>query len=71
MGTQTPEEKTLAVGFNLDAEQLAWRRAKIAQIGEDLIDQEYPLTPDSAFVSSDFDSFIRPELVVARASSKT
>ena len=61
----TPEEKTLSKGFKLDAEQIAWRRAKIAQIGEDLICQEYPLTPDSAFVSSDFDAFIRPELVIA------
>src|SRR5262249_39540273 len=52
-------------GFNLDVEQIAWRRAKIAQIGEELFPQEYPLTPDSAFVSSDFDSFIKPELVVA------
>src|SRR6266536_3265573 len=61
----TPEEKTLAAGFELDAEQLAWRRTKLAQIGEDLFPQEYPLTPDSAFVSSDFDGFIRPELVIA------
>jgi hypothetical protein len=63
--TLTAEEKTLAENFGLDAEQLAWRRAKQQQIGEDLFPQEYPLTPDSAFVSSDFDSFIKPELVIA------
>src|SRR5262245_19254268 len=63
--TMTPDERTLSKGFNLDAEQIAWRRAKIAQIGEEHFPQEYPLTPDSAFVSSDFDSFIKPELVLA------
>jgi hypothetical protein len=63
--TLTAEEKTLAENFGLDAEQLAWRRAKQQQIGMDLFPQEYPLTPDSAFVSSDFDSFIKPELVIA------
>jgi len=35
-----------------------------------LFPQEYPLTPDSAFVSSDFDSVIRPELVVAARKLK-
>jgi hypothetical protein len=63
--TMTAEEKTLATAFKLDPEQLAWRRTKLAQIGADLFPQEYPLTPDSAFVASDFDSFIKPELVIA------
>ena len=36
-----------------------WRRAKISQLGSaEKFPQEYPLSPEEAFVSSNFDSFI-------------
>jgi len=60
------DEKKLAELHGLDAEQLAWRRAKISQLGSaDYFSQEYPLTPSEAFISSTFDSFIPASLVIA------
>ena len=49
---RTPEEQELAGRFDLDDEQLFWRRRKIAQNGLDLFKQEYPATPDEAFLTS-------------------
>ena len=50
--------------LKLDAEQIAWRRLKISQLGtEELFYQEYPLTSGEAFIASQFDSFIPAELV--------
>ena len=49
--------------YALDDEQLAWRRAKQQQLGERL-PQEFPLIASEAFISSSFDCFIPPELVV-------
>ena len=47
------EEKKLAELHNLDIEQIAWRRAKISQLGSsDYFAQEYPITPSEAFISS-------------------
>jgi hypothetical protein len=55
----TADEKELAALHNLDAEQIAWRRAKISQLGsEDYFRQEFPLTASEAFISPSFDSFI-------------
>ncbi len=60
------EEKKLAELYGLDAEQIAWRRAKISQLGSaDYFAQEYPITPSEAFISSTFDSFIPAALVQA------
>lgn len=40
------EEKTLAELHKLDSEQIAWRRAKISQLGSaEYFAQEYPITP--------------------------
>jgi hypothetical protein len=62
---KTGEEGKLAELHDLDDEQIAWRRAKISQLGTDhRFDQEYPLTPSEAFVTPDLDSFISPELVL-------
>ena len=47
---RTPEE--LAAEHNLDDEQLMWRRRKIAQNGKELFQQEYPATPDQAFLTT-------------------
>jgi hypothetical protein len=61
----TTEEAALAKLHNLDAEQMAWRRAKISQLGSlDHFKREYPLTPDEAFMASQFDSFITGDLVM-------
>jgi hypothetical protein len=51
--------------LKLDAEQIAWRRLKISQLGtEELFAQEYPLYAAEAFIASQFDSFIPAELVL-------
>ena len=60
------EEKKLAELHGLDIEQIAWRRAKISQLGSaDYFAQEYPLHSGEAFISSTFDSFIPANLVIA------
>jgi hypothetical protein len=58
------EEIELKKIYNLDDEQLAWRRARRQEIG-DRFPQEYPLIAAEAFISSTFDSFIQPSLVLA------
>jgi hypothetical protein len=59
------EEAKLVELYNLDAGQIAWRRAKISQLGSaEKFPQEYPLSPEEAFVSSSFDSFISVLLVI-------
>jgi hypothetical protein len=59
------EESKIAELYNLSKEQIAWRRAKIAQLGSaDYFTQEYPLNSSEAFISSAFDGFIPAELVV-------
>jgi len=59
------EESKLAEVYDLSKEQIAWRRAKISQLGSaDYFAQEYPINASEAFISSSFDSFIPPELVV-------
>ena len=61
----TAEECRLAELHGLDAEQICWRRNKISQLSSpELFSQEYPLVASEAFISSDFDSFISPDLVV-------
>ena len=51
--------------LRLDAEQIAWRRLKISQLGtEELFAQEYPLYAAEAFIASAFDSFIPADLVL-------
>lgn len=59
---RTPEEEALARDLGLDDEQLAWRRTKIAQVGRDLFMQEYPSTPEEAFLTSGRPVF-NPELI--------
>jgi hypothetical protein len=49
----------------LDVEQIAWRRAKISQLGSsEYFQQEYPITASEAFISASHDSFIPAELVL-------
>src|SRR5262249_19754022 len=61
----TADEKQLAERHKLDPEQIAWRRAKISQLGsEEYFVQEYPLTSAEAFIAAQFDSFIPAELIL-------
>lgn len=51
----TPEERELAERYGLDPEQLAWRRWAITtNCGGDLdkFHQEYPISPEEAFITS-------------------
>lgn len=48
----TSEEESLRERFGLDNDQLYWRRLKIAESGEMKFRQEYPATPDEAFITS-------------------
>lgn len=49
---RTPDEEQIVAAFKVDNDQLFWRRRKIAQNGLDMFRQEYPSTPDEAFVST-------------------
>lgn len=48
----TEDEEKLKTTYNLDDDQLYWRRLKIAESGELKFRQEYPANPDEAFVTS-------------------
>ena len=48
----TPEEEEISKLYGLDAEQLMFRRRKIAQNGLELFKQEYPATPEEAFITT-------------------
>lgn len=65
------DEKQLAELHGLDAEQVYWRRCKIADKGDiNYFKREYPATPEEAFMASNFDSFITHDLVL-RARKET
>jgi len=73
---RTDEEDKLAEIYNLDNEQLAFRRFKIAELSSEGIDgeaafkQEYPLSSQEAFQVSGGDSLIKPEAVVEARKNK-
>jgi hypothetical protein len=51
--TRTSDEEKLAALYNLSNEKLNWRRSKIDELGSlDLFKQEYPCTPEEAFLFS-------------------
>ena len=54
--TRAPEEEDLIARFSDEGltcnEQLQWRRRKIANSSADLFMQEYPATPEEAFIST-------------------
>jgi hypothetical protein len=65
------EERALAELHGLSKEQIAWRRAKISQLGSaEYFAQEYPLIASEAFISSSFDSFIPADLVIKARGEK-
>jgi hypothetical protein len=59
----TPEEESLIAEFDLDDEQLTFRRKRIAQTSSDLFKQEYPAKPDEAFLSTGAPVFNPTQLV--------
>lgn len=70
---RTPEEQELAETFGLDDQQLAWRRWCIsANCGGsvELFRQEYPCTPDEAFISTGRCVFDKQALVLHRERMK-
>lgn len=67
--TLTPEEHTLVKVYDLDRDQLLWRRHKIAELVDDTGDglinfmREYPCTANEAFEMSGLQIFIPGHLV--------
>jgi hypothetical protein len=60
------EEAEYQATYGLDDEQMAWRRAKIAELKDPMLfKQEYPATAAEAFQMTGHDSFIKPEHVLA------
>lgn len=60
------EEQAYLDAHKLDLEQMVWRRAKIAELKDELLfKQEYPATAAEAFQLTGHDSFIKSELVLA------
>jgi hypothetical protein len=58
------EEREYAALYELDDDQLAWRRQKIADLKDEaLFKQEYPANAAEAFQLSGHDSFIPPALI--------
>jgi hypothetical protein len=49
---RTPDEEVEAAKYGLDDEQLCFRREKIGLNGLDKFKQEYPATPEEAFIST-------------------
>lgn len=60
---RTYEEIELAERFGLDDAQLFWRRLKIGANGLDMFKQEYPATPEEAFLASGRPVF-DPEIIL-------
>jgi hypothetical protein len=61
----TEEETEYMQAHGLDLEQMAWRRAKEADLKDPLLfKQEYPATAAEAFQMSGHDSFIPTELIM-------
>lgn len=61
----TEEEAEYAALYGLSDRQMAWRRAKIAQLKDPaLFKQEYPATAAEAFQTTGQDSFIKSEPVM-------
>ncbi len=64
------EENQYMQDYGLTAGQMAWRRNKIAQLGETMFKQEYPANAAEAFQTTGDESLIKPEAVM-RARKET
>lgn len=62
------DEQLLMQSFNLDLEQIYWRRMKIASMKGGLwkFNQEYPNTPDEAFLMSGETFYSKEKIIAAR-----
>ena len=66
----TADEAELSRYYSLSHEQLNWRRYKIAELsvsgqdGTKAFKQEYPCSPDEAFITTGEDTYIQPDLVM-------
>lgn len=68
----TDEEIEYHEAYNLTLPQIAWRRNKIIELGDDLLfKQEYPATAAEAFQLTGHDSFIPAALVLKARKNKT
>lgn len=66
-----PSEAEYMEMYGLDLSQMAWRRAKIAELkDEKLFMQEYPATAAEAFQTTGHDSFIKPSDVLRARKNK-
>ncbi|MBK3774764.1 hypothetical protein GAY31_11415 [Azospirillum brasilense] len=65
---RTPEEEDLVRLYGLDNEQLQFRRYKIADSGREMFQQEYPMCPEEAFVTTGRPVF-NPEQLVEMAKN--
>lgn len=69
--TLDEEEEKYASAHGLDLEQMAWRRAKIAELRDPILfKQEYPATASEAFEFTGHDGFIKTEHVLAARKSE-
>lgn len=67
----TSKEALLVKAFDVTPEQLAWRRFAIqtkTQGDADLFDQEYPISPEVAFIATGQPAFDREAVLALRAS---
>lgn len=61
----TEDEAHLCKAYGLNIGQMAWRRRKIAELGEYRFMQEYPATVQEAFQATASDTFITPDIVLS------
>lgn len=64
-------EADIAAAFDLDDDQMMWRRLKIAELGLARFNREYPGTPDDAWSSIEADTFINPAAVLRARGRNT
>jgi hypothetical protein len=68
--TPTSEELDYQSTYSLTLPQLAWRRGKIAELGESKFRQEYPANAVEAFQTSGDDPLIKPEHILKARNDK-
>ena len=66
---RSSEEELLVEQYDLNDGQLYWRRLKIAEGGELKFRQEYPATPDEAFITAGSSVFALDKLAALEATS--
>lgn len=58
-----PDELELYNKYNITVNQLLWRRYKIADIGEDAFNQEFPISPEVSFIQTDTGFFNAEDII--------